>query len=218
MPSIRSVYLRFCLPALLMFSLAGCGDKNAQGVFSADSGGVHLTGWLPGGHMAAAKANIDSCTECHGGDFAGGISRVSCTRCHLGNQQDVHPLAWGNLAYARHPAFVKQNGTAACSNIYCHGTTLAGVASSGPSCTSCHIGGQQAVHPSGVQTWLPQPPGIPGAASAPAGSHGAYVKQFASTASCQNAVCHGANLQGVDQSGLSCLTCHSASLYTKYMK
>jgi hypothetical protein len=206
------------LSTLLVFTLSGCGDKSSQGVFSADSGGVHLAGWLPAGHRAAAAAGIESCTECHGGDFSGGISRVSCTRCHLGNQQSVHPLAWGNLVYARHPDYVIKNGTSACANIYCHGANLAGVVSSGPSCTRCHIGGQLAVHPSGVETWLPQPPGIPGAKPAPAGSHGAYVKQFASTASCQNAVCHGANLKGVDQSGLSCQACHSASLYTQYMK
>lgn len=198
MSSIRTVVKSIWLPALFMLVLAGCGDKNPQAVFSPVSGGAHVADWLPAGHMAAATANIDACTECHGGDFAGGISKVSCTACHLGDQQNVHPLTWGDLAYARHPEYVSQNGTTACANVYCHGANLAGVTSSGPSCSSCHIGGQSAVHPwtafNDFSTGrLPQ--------------HGQYVGT-SGTASCRNTVCHGSGLQGVLVSGPACSTCH----------
>jgi hypothetical protein len=216
MSSIRIVSLRAWLPVLLVLVLAGCGERNPQSVFSADDGGTHLSGWLPAGHMAAATANINVCVECHGADFSGGISKVACTQCHLGNAQKRHPIAWGDIAYVSHASYVNLNGTTACSNIYCHGTALNGVAASGPSCSSCHIGGNLSVHPSPLATWVP--PGIPGITVPPAGAHGAYVKQFSSTAACQNAACHGKDLKGVNQSGLSCQSCHTATLFSQYMK
>jgi len=200
MSPIRTVSLLIWLPTLLVLTLSGCGDRNPQSVFSADGGGVHLAGWLPGGHMAAATANITTCTECHGADFSGGISKVACTQCHLGNQQNVHPLDWNDLTYARHAGYVSQHGTTACANIYCHGANLTGVATSGPSCSSCHIGGPLSVHPNPTEWMNSTSPGF----------HGTYVNTVLNrdTSSCANVVCHGANLQGVLASGPACSTCH----------
>jgi predicted CxxxxCH...CXXCH cytochrome family protein len=61
--------------------LAGCGDPNSKAPFSADSG--HPAGWFPSGHAAAAKADPESCTECHGSDLSGGTSDVACSTCHV---------------------------------------------------------------------------------------------------------------------------------------
>lgn len=198
-----------------IFALAGCGDKNSQSTFSADSGGTHVAAdWMPGGHKAAATANIASCAECHGSDYAGGISKVACTQCHLGDQQNVHPLAWGLNNYSTsvsHGSYVVTNGTSACANVYCHGANLTGVTSSGPSCTSCHIGGPLAVHPSSDAVWISP-------TSTGTDFHGAYVVSNKSVAACANAVCHGTTLLGVTQSGPNCQTCHPASLYSSYLK
>lgn len=198
MPSIRRPSLVIGL--LLSFSvltLAGCGNNNSQANFDTDSG-QHPADWLPLPHSQAATADIDSCTECHGSDFSGGIAKVSCTQCHLGDEKEVHPLDWGDYAYARHPAYVAQNGTTKCANQYCHGTTLAGVASSGPSCTSCHIGGVNAVHP-----WT----AFSDFSTGRTPLHGQYAQANGEN-SCRNAVCHGANLQGVILSGPACGSCH----------
>jgi hypothetical protein len=200
MSSIRRTMLGTWLAALVALALFGCGDTNPQVTFSADSGGAHpAPGWLPGGHQAAATASLTSCTECHGGDYAGGISKVSCTKCHLGDQQHVHPVAWGELTYAHHATFVGNNGIAGCINAYCHGPSLAGVAGSGPSCTSCHIGGPMAVHPAGITDWMN---------ASGTDFHGTYVDNNG-IGSCANLVCHGAILEGVPQSGMSCQSCHT---------
>jgi hypothetical protein len=197
MPQIAKTSL---ILSLALLALAGCGDVNKDATFDSAIS-RHPAGWLPDGHKAAASAKIESCTECHGSDFSGGIAKVACTQCHLGDETDVHPLTWGDFAYVQHPAYIAQNGTAACANAFCHGTSLTGVAASGPSCTSCHIGGQNAVHPWTVFNDF-------SAGRLPKHAQFATATGAIVTASCRNVVCHGANLQGVLASGPPCSACH----------
>jgi len=116
----------------------GCSNPNSQSNFDPETG-KHISGWLPADHMNAAKADSSGCTQCHGTSLDGGISSVSCTSCHMGGAMAVHPADW-NPIFSQHGPYVNSatTGTAACANQYCHGTTLTGVANSGPSCTSCH--------------------------------------------------------------------------------
>ena len=47
--------------------------------------GVHAAGWSdPAQHGAAAKRDLASCRSCHGNDYAGGSTGVSCNACHGG--------------------------------------------------------------------------------------------------------------------------------------
>ena len=196
-----SLALALALLAFLgVLALAGCGDKNSQSNFDPDSG-THPAGWLPSDHMTAALSHLDTCAPCHGADFAGGIAKVACTQCHLGDQTHIHPLAWDNLVYALHGNFVDQNGTTACANTFCHGTSLDGVGGTGPSCTSCHLGGPLSPHPAGWNTQADFTSGTLPLHAQFVGNNG--------TVSCRNVVCHGANLQGVYLSGPSCNTCHN---------
>lgn len=198
-PSIKTS-LRPFLP--LFFSavlLAGCGDSNSSSNFATGPGrpqavsGIHPPDWLPSQHAIAAKADTLSCTDCHGNDFAGGTTNVACTKCHLGNQQSVHPLQWGNFAYALHANYVKLNGTDSCANVNCHGANLQGVQGSGPSCTLCHMGGVFSKHPVDWDNNIL--------------AHRDYVAMHGSPA-CSVSVCHGTNLKGVFLSGPSCGACH----------
>lgn len=76
----------------------------------------------------------------------------------------------------------------------CHGEDLVSGGISGIGCDTCHLGGPLSVHP---LEW----------GESAEEEHGAYVVQNG-TNSCRNAWCHGAQLQGVSQSGQSCNTCH----------
>ncbi|MBC8016990.1 MAG: hypothetical protein H7X83_00525 [Verrucomicrobia bacterium] len=191
------------LLSLSFIVLSGCGDKNSKADLDPTSG-KHPASWLPADHAIAANNHSDACTECHGGDFSGGISNIACTKCHLGNQGKVHPVLWGQFAYALHGAYVKTNGTARCAAASCHGTTLSGVAGSGPACLSCHMGSNTAIHP---LTWIPRFTTAPGISPTNLPDHGAYVNNNGSAA-CVNAVCHGTDGQGVFLSGRSCRACH----------
>ncbi len=193
MPQVKTKQLLgLCCFVLLTFFI-GCSDseRNSQSPIDPDTG-RHLANWLPAAHMEAAKAGLDSCLPCHGDDFKGGISGVSCTLCHLGGPTAVHPADWVPV-YAMHGPYVKANTTSKCANQYCHGLSLTGVSSSGPSCTSCHLGGTTSGHPT---DWVPV-----------YSTHGPYVETHG-TAACSNQYCHGAALTGVADSGPSCTSCH----------
>lgn len=186
-------------------SLSGCGDTNSKVVFNPESG-KHLPGWATG-HKNSAKADTESCFECHGDNLDGGIAKVSCTECHIGGNGSYHPGQWGEYAYARHKAYVNgqkspanPNGTLKCSTAYCHGAALTGIANISPSCVNaCHLGGAAAIHPVG---WTQ---------NQPYSVHADYVKakQYDSS-SCSTRRCHGTDAKGVFLSGPSCFTCHPA--------
>jgi len=179
---------------LLILLPVGCGDVNQQANINANTG-IHPSGWLPSGHMTAAKANVQTCADCHGADYRGGVAKIACTQCHLGNQNSMHPTGWGTFAYALHADYVKLNGTAGCANAYCHGPNLDGGGAAGPSCTQCHIGGINSFHP---LAWSNNNIRL----------HKDYILANGDS-SCRNAACHGANLQGVPRSGPACSLCHN---------
>lgn len=160
MPSIKRPDLALVmLWCLLVLSLAGCGDTNEYSSYDPDRG-AHPDDWLPARHAVAAFGHLDTCTPCHGADLSGGISNVACTRCHMGDETDVHPVEWGAHDYARHGQWVRERviasgvaradigtgalattlvaqartATASCANASCHGTDYLGVPNSGPSC------------------------------------------------------------------------------------
>jgi len=195
MSSLKGITIAGLLLAAGLLILGGCGSsKNDNAAFIDQTG--HPAGWLPAGHMTAAQTDESVCAQCHGDDYSGGISNVSCTLCHLGGVNSEHPLSWGTGSQIalNHAPYAQGYGTAGCANMYCHGTTLTGVADSGPSCSSCHLGGPTSVH----DATFSQNTGT---------THAPYALANG-TAACANAVCHGTTLSGVVGSGPSCTSCH----------
>ena len=76
---IRLLYVT--LPTLFLL-IAACSSPNSKSNFNPDTG-QHVSNWYPSGHKAAALVETASCAECHGSDYKGGISGVSCRRCHI---------------------------------------------------------------------------------------------------------------------------------------
>lgn len=193
MSQIMKISMTGLLLIIGLAFLGGCGSSTPNTETSVSGEGEHAAGWLPAGHMIAARADQTVCTECHGSDYLGGITRVSCSSCHLGGKDAIHPLDWGLNTATLHGAYVNTNGTAACANAACHGSDLAGVTNSGPSCTSCHLSDNTSVHPlSWTNITI---------------DHAAYVNSNGATG-CSNTSCHGTNLGGVTGSGPACSACH----------
>ena len=139
---------------------AGCSTANTPGgdvvVNHVDASGNSVSGWVAptgGSHANSATMNYianggsSSCTECHGSDLAGGISRVSC----FGNTAGCHhgPIAgWvaTSPATQNHGVSAKKapgsSGFVSCR--ICHGSDYLGGGANKP-CFPCH--GVGAPHP-----------------------------------------------------------------------
>ncbi len=134
---------------------AGCSTANTSGdgggvvVNHVDASGNSVPGWVTptgGTHANSATLNYianggsSSCTECHGSDLAGGISRVSCFNntagCHHGSV-----AGWVAIppAAQQHGVSAKKapgsSGFASCQ--ICHGADFRTVRG-GITCFTCH--------------------------------------------------------------------------------
>lgn len=198
MPQIIKISFKGLLLFCGLLFIAGCGSSTPNAKAENARGEVrHSSDWLPAGHMIAAREDLSVCTECHGSSYDGGISGVSCTSCHIGGTGSIHPADWFDpLIWKRHASYAEKNGNAACANAVCHGATLSGVADSGPSCSSCHLGGATSIHPA---SW--------GSGTGIDLNHAPYAASTGNS-ECANAACHGSTLTGVDGSGPSCSSCH----------
>jgi predicted CxxxxCH...CXXCH cytochrome family protein len=115
-----------------MLVLGGCGSSTANSEAPFNSTAGHSAGWLPAGHAQPAQAAPDSCSECHGSDLSGGISKVSCTPCHLNGSPFV--LTNCTSCHGNPPTGTvapNQGGTHAVHNALPNAANV---------CNSCHSG------------------------------------------------------------------------------
>jgi len=141
-----------CLILLAAFTAAGCSTANTTDevvVNHVDASGNSVPGWVTptgGSHAKSATMNYianggtSSCTECHGSDLAGGISKVSCFGNPAGCHHDpVAPWFATSPATQNHGVSAKKapgnSGFASCQ--ICHGKNFSGGGSQ-VSCFTCH--------------------------------------------------------------------------------
>lgn len=131
MPQIKKNGIIAVLISGALLALAGCSSPNKDTGFNTETG-KHVENWYVD-HRAAFFKNTTSCNECHGTDFKGGISTISCysvsflgMTCHA-NGPSNHPAIWENPFY--HGAAAKSAPSASTGFSYCqicHGNDFAG--------------------------------------------------------------------------------------------
>ena len=120
------------LAGLLLAALWGCGSSSSDP--PAFQAGTHPAGWSAGTYHGVVALDVvkrEQCTECHGKDLRGGISKISCYTCHT---VYPHPAGWETptqhgAQYLVDPAQCRA----------CHGQDLKGGISK-VSCDTCHPG------------------------------------------------------------------------------
>lgn len=139
--------LRYSFVLLFFVSLWGCSNANDKNII-LDASGKHPANWvsnhsnlfraLPGAIDDSTVAKSSACTECHGSDLKGGVSKVSCfsqgyaaMTCHF------HPAGYRNSnshgkTAKSSPTF--SSGFDSCRG--CHGSQYAGGFLSPVSCMS----------------------------------------------------------------------------------
>ncbi|MEW6441533.1 MAG: hypothetical protein AB1640_11425 [bacterium] len=180
-------------------ALSRCGDCHGADFRGGPSGAGCLTchplyphdaDWpAPEVHGATVLAQdpvaAGCATSCHGTDFAGGASRVSCSECH------DYPHAAGWAAFDRHGAAAADLQSMSCANV-CHGADFRG-GDSGISCFECHAS-------------------YPHADWAPFTTHYGWVRQFGQTGCLSAQGCHTTFRGPVFTPPSDCTTlCHRAS-------
>ena len=204
MSSIKPSHVLFS--ALLALTLGGCGDKNSKAVFSPEGG--HPSEWMST-HKTSARTNIASCVECHGENFDGGVSKVSC----------MSPSAVsGFTCHATSPA------ASLTGCVSCHGISPSGpFGSTAPNrqfahpkhtaltgCDTCHLnaGSGSAGHARANAAG--------GRSSATVASSASFPFVYNANGTCSNVSCHGGKVTPAWSGAINivandnslCLKCH----------
>jgi hypothetical protein len=174
----------------------GCGKGNNVAVDPAATKVHSDPNWLATSHKKTVKSDIPKCAGCHGGNFAGGISGVSCLRCHPTGPGGgpPHPTDISYLPPSQHGLDAKLS-LAYCAGCHSSGpntqfTAITDAAlnfENGCVSTTCHDQNLNLAHPYG---WLPG-----------RGSNLSHAATSVSPTSAQDfgascILCHGANNLG----------------------
>ncbi len=134
MPQIAKNLITVLLLLAGMLLMAGCGSEQRDSPFDADDQ-QHPADWR-WTHQAAAKQDPAVCTECHGADYSGGISKVACSSCHANGSPFV--LTGCTSCHGNPPS-----GTAAPNRTGAHNTNTGHFAAQvtlPDGCNTCHQG------------------------------------------------------------------------------
>lgn len=148
----------FLVGLILMgdFLGVGCSSANKGGIIDPDTG-KHPANWYENHRpVAAASADFTQCSDCHGADLQGGISKVSCFSMSVnGLTCHGHPPNWTlpdnhGAAAKLEPDSIQNHGFSSCQT--CHGAQFTGGRLSSQSCLTCH-GGIVAPAPHSPADW-----------------------------------------------------------------
>ena len=196
MKRFESICVSLAFVGLMLNS--GCTKLN-EGLPAPTSGKaqIHPAGWgdtnstsFHGKVLKSESYDLNNCVSCHAKSFTGGVSGVTCFKCHA---SFPHATGWNDTSSAGFHGKILSMAQWQVSNCTpCHGTTLNGGTSS-VSCFTCH-----SAYPH-VTGW--------GDSSAVT-FHGKFLGAKAwQLNNCTP--CHGNTLDG-GTSGKSCFTCHKS--------
>lgn len=193
--------LKYGAVLLFLMSLWGCGKGNPSAPVTIDpvTGKHSVSNWVSptvhGGLDFGASKDMAACQECHGNDFTGGISKVSCLNtagCHGAGVFSPHPKKPWRGGLITH-TLVKESNTPICAICHTKGKNLqipliSNYNTGAPGCfnsTLCHgvVG-----HANDPQPW--SAPANHGANQGPTGRPGAKF----SIQACQS--CHATPSSG----------------------
>ena len=145
-------FARFFIPAAMLvvglILAASCADPRTDAVTGATQSTTqenvfpHPPGWtsFKSHGRTVLDDGTERCAECHGDDFGGAWTGISCLRCH------VYPHPSGFSSVTEHGITAMEEGNSSCASV-CHGNDYKG-GHSGVSCFQCH---QTYPHPA---NWL----------------------------------------------------------------
>ncbi|MBT1072231.1 CxxxxCH/CxxCH domain c-type cytochrome [Pelotalea chapellei] len=198
---MKNPLIKISATAAIAFALSACGNANSGNVSLVDSNGKHPAGWI-NTHKNVAFTSSTACTECHGNDLSGGISKVSCINPAAGCHTTI-PLPNSASCVSCHGAGTTgPNGNSFPNRNNAHAKHLA---LNGVTCGTCHngAGSGTALHANGITNVL-----LATTFSAKTGTFGYNA------GSCSAVSCHGGQVTpkwtaaGSITVATDCLKCH----------
>jgi CxxxxCH...CXXCH motif protein len=159
---IKSHVLKITLVLISTILLFACLDER-----SSVEVPTHPDGWLDkssdifhGKFVEESIVSSENCKTCHGQDYTGGNSEVSCfnSSCH---NSYPHPAGFADSTSADfHTSFVKQIKWDITQCKSCHGTDYAGAGNQDKNCLTCHtqVDGPEACNTCHGSAENPAPP------------------------------------------------------------
>jgi hypothetical protein len=136
----RSLLVLGILMGVIFLSFNCTELKKELPAFISGNGSIHNQDWgisasagFHGKFLKANDWNVNPCASCHGADFTGGSSGVSCRDCH-----ESFPHSHDFEESNGHPAFMRANGYPLTSCKLCHGSSYEGGSVVTEGCTDCH--------------------------------------------------------------------------------
>jgi predicted CxxxxCH...CXXCH cytochrome family protein len=142
----HQVHIVIASLTVLLVASNGCTDlKEGLPPPVASGAQVHLDSWVDTSssnfHGSFANRDIQSCLTCHGQDYNGGTSDVSCITCHNAKGANIHGRGWESKASANfHGKVIAMANWDMRPCQQCHGATYAG-GKVPSSCRTCHTNG-----------------------------------------------------------------------------
>lgn len=168
-----------------------CAKCHATIAIHSPNNDVSSGTYSHGAYFKTAGKQMADCRECHGANYAGGVSSPACAKCHTTitvHQDGIADQTSQNF----HGKYFKTAGIKMNDCSQCHGNALTGGKSS-PSCLACHPAA--GVHKDGISD------------PSSANFHGKSIKALGWNMK-QCITCHGSNYAG-GLSSPSCKTCHT---------
>ena len=139
----------FAVVLAAALGMSGCSDLKTDLPSPVAPGvQVHRSEWIDtssagfhGKVVDADHGNVQECLKCHGLDYRGGFSGISCVKCHQDKGASLHGRGWISTASANfHGNAIRAANWDMRSCQACHGTLYDG-GKVGVSCRDCHTGG-----------------------------------------------------------------------------
>jgi predicted CxxxxCH...CXXCH cytochrome family protein len=148
----KKFYIVFSLTIIAFISavilISGCNKQN-DNLVTAPGAGYHPSGWLNptnsnfhGMAIASANWSMSACKPCHGNDYKGGNTQVSCMNCHTNGPENCN-VCHGDALHIYPPKSLFGNTEATQQGVGAHVTHLSSDStvrySAQVSCTECHL-------------------------------------------------------------------------------
>jgi hypothetical protein len=186
--SMRNLFVIPVSLCLILVMLGGCSKEHSPQPSNAHPENWSMASGLEGHGTKVLTSGKASCATCHGSDYKGGESGVSCYQCH---PFYPHMGDWNKKGAAEFHGLAADADSLDAQCAVCHGENLEGQGDI-PGCNKCH-----SLYPH-EQGWM---------SKNTASFHGAFLKSVNwAVSSCTG--CHGENLQGQGSSP-ACRTCHA---------